>query len=342
MKRLICLVTAFLTLCASVSAFAADGSVAEDADSPAYRVWSSDCSDLSDAYSHSGVEVYKLSPSDAEIFYGDTETLQRNVSSGGEVVYSIPYITSLHAAAYHWSGEEFEPFKFELSGDGETWIEAEIEYTTEIEEGKWTRAVYDASEIAEGFSLVKISWPQNPTYWTPVLGEVSAEFDESSPRSIVIKNDSYMTIPRFDTAEYALEGAVYDQLGLELPAEISWRVELGEELSGVSYDEEKNAVIIDGGASAGAKFNIFASVEGTELEVSLEVTLENFVYGDFNNDLKIDETDLNGALENYLKKGGCDGWNTIRYLDINGDEVINIIDIAYIAKQIKPQEGEIK
>ncbi len=338
MKKLICLLTAFLIIFASSTAFAADGGDAEPSDSPSDGVWSSDCSDLGDAYSYSGIEVYKQSPSDAEIFYGDTETLQRNVSSGGEVVYAIPYITSLHAVAYHWSGEEFEPFKFEFSGDGETWTSAEVEYTSESEEGKWTRAVYDAPQIDEGYGFVKIIWPQNPTYWTPVLGEVSAQFDEPSPRSIEIKNESYMTIPRFDMAEYALEGAVYDQLGLELPAEISWRVELGEELSGVSYDEKKNSVIIDGGASPGAKFNIFASVEGTELETSLEVTLENFVYGDFNNDLKVDETDLNGALENYLKEGGCEGWDTIRYLDINGDEVINIIDIAYIAKQIQSQE----
>lgn len=338
MKKLICLLIALFTVCASASVFAAEPSGSDAPASPDDRVWSSDCSDLSDVYSHSGVEVYKLSPSDAEIFYGDTETIQRNASSGGEVVYAIPYITSLHAVAYHWSGEEFEPFKFELSGDGETWTDAEVEYTEESEEGKWTRAVYDAAEIGEGYGFLKVVWPKNPTYWTPVLGEISAEFDEPSPRSIVIKNDSRMTIPRFDTAEYALDGAVYDQLGIELSTEISWRVEFDEELSEVSYDEEKNAVIIGGGAPAGAKLSIYASVEGTELEASLEVTLENFVYGDFNNDLKIDETDLNGAIENFRKSVGCDGWDKIRYLDINDDEVINIIDIAYIAKQIKPQE----
>ena len=51
--------------------------------------------------------------------------------------------------------------------------------------------------------------------------------------------------------------------------------------------------------------------------------------------LKIDNDDLDFALQNYGKTVNDSGWNEIRLADIDGNGIIDIIDLSYIAYNIE-------
>ena len=51
-----------------------------------------------------------------------------------------------------------------------------------------------------------------------------------------------------------------------------------------------------------------------------------------NGDGSIDSADLEAVLQCYNKSSGDAEWKQYRDADINGDEIVNIIDIAYVAK----------
>ena len=78
------------------------------------------------------------------------------------------------------------------------------------------------------------------------------------------------------------------------------------------------------GASA-VSINVF-KVEGTR----------GIIAADYTGDGKVDEADLNFAIQYYRAKEGDNDWSYVSKADVNKDGVVGIYDIAYVASLIAP------
>ncbi len=289
-----------------------------------------DCDSLEELYSYTNVYAY-LIPDDGsrEAFYDDFTTFQRPTAGEAEIVYEAPYANGAEIVSYFYGGEALVDFSFQTSLDGEEWTEAEFtcEYTEA--EGKWTRAVYTLSDIEET-KLVKIIYPETVNWWTPLVSQVSFTIGSSVPKGINIKGDRELIIPRYDYTDYVYSGEIVDNIGEIIKSEILYSI-AESDFEGVSVDQS-GTVRIDSSFPRGGKFVLKAECPEFGFSSEIEVTLKPALIGDMNGDGSIDSADLEAVLQCYNKSSGDAEWKQYRDADINGDEIVNIIDIAYVAK----------
>ena len=260
------------------------------------------------------------------------------------LVYEIPYVKSLNAVIYTWAKNESELYLY-TSSDGESWTECEFDADIQREADRWSKIVFSNNALY-GVRYVKLVFPsvdaELDDWWNPYLGEVSAGIGSAEAVSVKTDVPSELTVPRYDSTVYTLKADVIDQLGEVMDIPVRWSAESLPE--GVQLTETGELTVASG-AAEGAEIVLTAAAESdglTEtLSTELKIRLRASLTGDTNSDLKIDNDDLDFALQNYGKTLNDSGWNEIRLADIDGNGIIDIIDLSYIAYNIEvPSEND--
>ncbi len=290
-----------------------------------------DCDSLAELYSYSNVYAY-LIPDDGsrEAFYDDYTTFQRPQDGEAYIVYEIPYAEQAEVVAYFYAGEPLVDLAYRISADGEYWTDIDFDCDYLEAEGKWTRAVYRLSDLGDT-RYIKIIFPQTVNWWTPLVSSVSAAAGEPEAVGIKLIGDDVLIIPRYDFAEYRFSAYLVDQIGEVFNGDVTLSIR-DSDIDGLSISED-GTVIIDSEAANGAEFTVYAESAEHGLSAQMSVTLKSAPVGDLNNDGAVDKSDLELVLTYYDKSSEDNDWKSVRDGDINTDGIINIVDIAYIAKK---------
>lgn len=372
---LLCLSLCCLPLCG----------VAAPEEEEAQGTWRWDCETLEDARvaAAENIAPYEIVSGDRDAFYDDFTTLQRTGEGESYLELSLPASGMLSVTTYHWP-QELADFRFSVSADGSEWEEPAVTADYLEADGKWTRVTYEL-QIEPETVAVRIYWPDNPTWWTPLLSEVSMSYLPVAS-SLLLQCPAQMEIPLYDTNTYPVLVSVLDQFAVEIddtaelsilsPApngvalidgnilEVSAAAEDGttfilqarypasEPPDEAEPDTDEEQVPeadteMDSGADTSADGenstdNAEQNDEGNSsdaeedvLLVTQEITLAKALLGDLNGDGVIDRTDLEQAAAYFGKTDTDAVWTEIRLADINTDAKIDILDLAYIAKQVK-------
>lgn len=298
-----------------------------------YGVWESECADFEGVTESQNVSLYEIVESDRPAFYDDFTTYQKSGDGAAYLVFEVPYMYEFEMTAYFFTGEEVRDFTFEKSLDGATWTQAEAscEYTTA--EGKWTRGDYTLSGLG-GNKYIKVTFPESINWWTPLIASARAALEEPTPQQIVIEGAAEIVVPKYDSESYTYTAKILDSMGNEFESPISLSVE-SSDIEGLAIDEN-GAVEILSSYEPGASFRIIAEAEDIGLTGYLDATLFAPVAGDANGDLRVTDADLDLVTRYFGVDSDSSRWIEIRDADVNGDGVINIVDIAYIAKVYEP------
>lgn len=269
---------------------------------------------------HSGGVIYDK-VSDSAPFHGDESIMQRTDKSEQYIKYEIPYWEKAEITAYFYGGEEINHFIFKC---GETVIEPETNITSE--DGKWHKVEYSFENPVCTEKSLYIYWQDltetDFTNWGQALGSVRVYTAFPKPCTLKYLSDTVFPIPDEGYSDYTLSAEVCDQNGDPLDEEIFWECEAAPD--GVSFDTE--AAVLKISPEAADKSEIEIKIRTETLEpVSVVISFKSYKPGDINGDFKIDETDLELALQNYRKPDNTRG-------DINKNGITDIYDLAYIKK----------
>lgn len=291
-----------------------------------------ECENLAELYSYNNVYAY-LIPDDGsrDAFYDDFTTFQRAADGKAEVVYSIPYADAAEVISYFFAGEELVDFKFEVSSDGNTWNEPKIICDYLEAQGKWTKASYRLTELNQT-KYIKAIFPETQNWWTPLISKVSAVIGEPKPVKINIEGKNELIIPRYDFSEYQYIGFIADQIGEKFDSSVKFSV-AESEIENLEISED-GIIKIYSDFKAGSTFKIKAENTDYNLSTEIEVVLKAAVLGDIDGDGTVNENDVRIILT-YFDKSEIEDkdWKNFRDGDINKDGVIDIVDIAYVAKR---------
>lgn len=334
MKQWISLIYAALLVCTSLGAFA-------DADIVGFSgqfgtIWYNDCDTLDNAADSQNVSLYEIPDDQREPFYDDFTTLQRSGVGEAYVVYEIPYINSASVTTHHLAND-LGDFAFAVSYDAEEWTDVEAEADTLEAEGKWTMVNYRLKNLS-GMKYLKLIWPETQNWWTPLVSLMTADVDKPKAEKVVIESADVLEIPMYDSVVYPVDAYVADQMGkrMEFPVELKLKDSTVEGLE-ITAD---GTVEISHEYPDGGSFTLVASaeVEGAPMTAEKTVTLKAALLGDLNGDLAVDRADLDLAVALYGRTQEEPGWQENRLADINKDGKIDIIDIAYLAKQVETED----
>ncbi len=298
------------------------------------RLFISECDTEKDFSKMENIALYNIPQEEQEAFYEDFTTLQRRTEGEAYVVLPIPYMRSVAIESYYWSGEPLEDLLFEVSCNGEKWEEILFEKEITQEEGKWNLVCYTISELSSGTGFLKIEFPHNSTVWSPLVGKITAELEESRAERIDVQSPSVFAVPRFGTKEYPLTAQVLDQMNLPMEIPVTWTLneESINQLTGVQLSSEGILIITSEMSEVGEVLINVASDQGS-LSAVWKCSLRKALLGDYNEDFMIDESELIYALENYRATATTvENWNAIRLIDIDDDGKIDVYDVAYLAK----------
>ena len=290
-----------------------------------------ECESMTELYSSNNVYAYEI-PDDGsrEAFYDDFTTFQRSAPGDAEIVFSAPYAEESEVVSYYYAGEPLVDFAFETSIDGETWSAAEFDRELNTADGKWTAAVYRLKHEA-GVRYFKIIYPETVNSWTPLVSEVMFKTGGPMARELILAGLSELIIPRFDYTDYAFSGYVADQIGEEMESEITYSIK-DSTVEGLEISDT-GVVRIENDFPGGGTFTVSALSEDYGLESEMNVTLKAAQLGDTDGSGSVDSVDLSRAIEWFRADKTNAQWSEYRYADINGDEYINVLDIAYISKK---------
>lgn len=308
-----------------------------DAENP--LMFMSECDTEKDFSVMKNVTLYQIPKEEQDAFYGDFTTLQRKAEGEAYVVVPIPYMRTVTAEAYYWGGEAIEDLVFEFSKTGEEWTVLPFEKEIIQEENKWRCVLYTVSDIASGTGLMKIEFPNNPTVWSPLVGKIVAQLEESFAKGIETQEQNIFAVPRFDTKEYHLCAQVLDQMDLPMEHSIEW--EMKNELPGITLSSDGILTVTNQGYGEESLRNISVIVSCADagLMTEWEIFFHNALLGDYNDDFIINDSELAYALLNYcVTADSIENWNEIRLIDIDDNGVIDVYDIAYLAKHQSQQE----
>ena len=291
-----------------------------------------ECENLAELYSYNNVYAY-LIPDDGsrDAFYDDFTTFQRAGDGEAEVIYSIPYSDEAEIISYFFAGEELTDFKFEISSDGNTWSKPEVNCDYLESPGKWTKASYRLSELNQT-KYIKAIFPETQNWWTPLIAKVSAVIGEAKPVKINIEGKNELIIPRYDFSEYQYIGFISDQIGEKFDGSVKFSI-AESEIGNLEISED-GVIKIYSDFKDGSKFKIKAENTDYNLSTEIEVVLKAAVLGDVDGDGTVNENDVKIILT-YFDKSELEDkdWKSVRDGDINKDGVIDIVDIAYVAKR---------
>lgn len=302
-----------------------------------------ECDTVDDFSEMVNVTLYPVPEEAQDAFYDDFTTLQRTDTEDAYVVLSIPYLHTFTVESYYWGGEAIELLEFQISSDGAEWETAvltshEIIHT---EEGKWTRVLDTVSEIKSGTGYLKIKFPNNPTVWSPIIGKITAKSEERRAVRIEAQNPSVLAIPRFGEKAYTLSAKVMDQMNLPMDLPVIWKLtEEGETPENLKLSEDGH-LTVSAETSELTQYGLTVSCPSAALSVSQTFELKKAILGDCNYDFVLDKTDLEFALSFYKAKAEtAENWNEIRLVDIDDSGIIDVYDIAYLAKNQMPPHKE--
>lgn len=259
--------------------------------------------------------------SDDEPFYGDPSIVQRADKSEHYIEYDLPYWEKAEVTAYFYAGEEINHFVFKTDE-----IEIEPKITVTKENGKWNKVEYEIHNPKCTQRKFRIIWQDvsdtDFTNWGQALGMVKVY--KAFPKASVIEYQSeyVFPIPDSESVKYNLEASVYDQAGKVFDTELVWKCEGLSD--GISFDEENAVLEIFEGAEDKSEIEVEISAGDAE-PLHIILSFKTYKPGDINGDFKIDEQDLEIALENYCKSDNTRG-------DINNNKITDIYDLAYIKK----------
>ncbi len=179
---------------------------------------------------------------------------------------------------------------------------------------------------------LKITWPATPTWWTPLVAELNVTCTEPIPQRIEINTTEPWVIPLYDTNTYPLSAVLLDQMENPYPAELHAEITC-DTLAEIFYDNEN--IVISSEYPEGALLKIRFSSEEFKLSSEKSIRLKKALLGDLNQNLILEEDDLNIALSYLGKTENSSDWKNCRLADINFDGKIDVLDIAFIARNCK-------
>lgn len=220
---------------------------------------------------------------------------------------------------------------FEISADGNTWSEPKIICDYLEAQGKWTKASYRLTELNQT-KYIKAIFPETQNWWTPLISKVSAVIGEPKPVKINIEGKNELIIPRYDFSEYHYIGFIADQIGEKFDSSVKFSV-AESEIENLEISED-GIIKIYSDYKDNSKFKIKAENTDYNLSTEIEVVLKAAVLGDIDGDGTVNENDVRIILT-YFDKSEIEDkdWKNFRDGDINKDGVIDIVDIAYVAKR---------
>ena len=288
-----------------------------------------DCKTLSELYEYNNIYEYTI-PDDGsrDAFYDDFTTYQRSGDGDAYIVFSVPYANLIEVLSYFYAGEELVDFTFDTSVDGISWNCTEYLADYMTSEGKWTRAVYNIKTDCTKY--LRINYPTTVNWWTPLVSKVSVSFGEPTADSIKISGSRMLIIPRYDETEYKYEGYVADQIGEKFQGDVVFSID-GEAPTGVTVSED-GTLRISSSAVGNSEIILHAECEEYNLSADYVITLKSAILGDLNSDLIVDAADRELSLKLFSKDKNSADWKLCRDADINGDGLINIVDIGFISK----------
>lgn len=295
-----------------------------------------ECESLNELYSYNNIYAY-LIPDDGSrnAFYDDFTTFQRPVPGDANIVFEIPYAKEVEMVTYFFAGEELVDFTFYTSIDGENWIEVSFEASYLVADGKWTEATYKLSEFSDT-KYIKIDFPDTVNWWTPLVAKVMASYDKSYPKDVKIDGETTLIIPIYDYTEYEYEAYLVDQIGEKFDGDVKLSIKNSDiENLAISNDGK---VKIESNFKNGASFTIEAKSEELSLSSEIDVVLISALIGDINYDGVVDGLDTSMILTYFDKTSSDISWKSYREADINQDGIINIIDIAFVARKAAEKE----
>lgn len=309
-----------------VSEPTASPEISEPADYPDIAF---ECETLSGLYEYNNLYAYQI-PNDGsrDAFYDDFTTYQRSADGEAYAVFEVPYAERIEVVSYFYAGEELKDFSFSTSTDGTNWSASEYTADYIIKDGKWTRAAYGIS--AGCVKYIRINFPETVNWWTPLISCVSAFCGEPAADSIKISGNNTLPIPRYDDSIYNFEGYVADKIGEIFDESVVFSV-LDNLPQGVSLSQD-GMVTVSSEALGGSEFTLICESERYGLSAEIIVTLKAPLFGDLNYDMAVDNADVDLALDMFTKTNTASDWINCRDADINGDGLINIVDIGFISK----------
>ncbi len=276
------------------------------------------------------ISLYEIPEGDRSAFYDDFSTLQRTGSGESYIEFSIPAECEFSVVTYHWQ-QEVEDFKFFTFSEDE-WSEVTPVKETEALEGKWTTIEYGL-EIAEA-TILRVYWPENETWWTPVMSKAELVY-QAVATSLETDYPENIEIPIYDCNTYNLSAKVIDQLLMDMDCKAVITI---DDIEGVTFKD--NILIINENVPDGTALSIKAEYTDGDIIVSDTKTyvLTKALIGDTNADGVIDREDLNVVLGAFEKTSDDEKWLDIRLCDVDKNGMIDVLDIAYIAKNILEEE----
>lgn len=287
-----------------------------------------ECENINELYLSENVAVYEI-PNDGsrDAFYDDFTTFQRIGDGEAYGVFMAPYAHRVVFTAYFYAGEELCDFEFFSSKDGEIWNSVDFNVNYHIEDGKWTKAEYELS--LDSTKYVKAVFPDTINWWTPLISSVDVYTEDPKPMCIISDIKSSYLIPRYDVYSYTAYAYVADQIDEVYSENIVFSLS-DNAPSGVTLLD--NTLYVSPDAICDTEFFIICESIEYGLRDEKKVTLTAPLIGDINHDMKIDELDTKAVINLFSSNSDLENWISIREADINNDNVINVIDIAYIAK----------
>ena len=342
---------------------------------PFNKTWVNEGDTLEQATEVHNINVWKVEDYELPTMYEDPYVLRRTDNTlEAWVIFELPYIDSLEILGYFWPEHENE-FSVFLSSDGETWEETTPIITripdTEGKE-RWTKKKYQLFNL-DKITHMKIVWPEvdasSNDWWNPYLGSIIATISQPRPDAIISYFPEEMQIPRFDTDSVTLSGAVVDQLGIAMENyPVSWTAE--QPLPAGLLLSPEGMLTIDSSCNDGATLRVtgtaivpefkqqLVSVDQIDmqgitawkwvptgnmvtLETQKEIVFHAALLGDTDGNLQLDQVDLDFVCQHYGAQSTDKDWNSIRLADIDENQRIDIVDVAYFAKySILKQENE--
>jgi len=149
---------------------------------------------------------------------------------------------------------------------------------------------------------------------------------------INIEGKNELIIPRYDFSEYQYIGFISDQIGEKFDGSVKFSI-AESEIGNLEISED-GVIKIYSDFKDGSKFKIKAENTDYNLSTEIEVVLKAAVLGDVDGDGTVNENDVKIILT-YFDKSELEDkdWKSVRDGDINKDGVIDIVDIAYVAKR---------
>ncbi len=288
-----------------------------------------DCESTEELYSFENIYAYEI-PDDGSrsAFYDDFTTFQRPGPGNAFVVYKIPYCEEIRAETYFYGGEPVRDFSFELSREGENWSNGDFTVSYLEAENKWTRGDYTI-DAADDMPYIKINYPETINSWTPLISKITATVGAPRPTGAVIEGETEPIIPLYGSRDYKYVATLTDQIGEPYPGKMKLSI-TDSDIPDLSISDS-GVITVTSDMKDGGEFTIRAELG--EFVAELRPKLKKALWGDLDGSGSVDKADIDIIVKNYGKRIDSDDWASIRDGDINQDNKISIIDIAYITKK---------